>query len=55
MVVTGVNAMIGTDSSRIGFMTGVWDIVLPTGMPRYYSGIIDLTALLIMSGQYGIW
>jgi oligosaccharide reducing-end xylanase len=55
LVVTGVNAMIGSDSSRVQFMTGVWDFVLPTGMPRYYSGIIDLTALLIMSGQYQIW
>jgi len=55
VVVTGVNAMIGTDTSRFGFMNGVWDLVLPTGMPRYYSGIIDLTALLIMSGQYRIW
>jgi oligosaccharide reducing-end xylanase len=55
VVVTGVNAMIGTDSSRIEFMGGVWDFVLPTGMPRYYSGIIDMTALLIMSGQYRIW
>ena len=55
VVVTGVNAMIGTDSSRIGFMNGVWDLVLPTGMPRYYSGIMDMTALLIMSGQYRIW
>jgi oligosaccharide reducing-end xylanase len=55
LVVTGVSAMIGTDSSRMQYMSAVWDLVLPIGMPRYYSGIIDMTALLIMSGQYRVW
>lgn len=55
VVVTGVSAMIAMDTSRMQFMSAVWDLVLPTGMARYYSGILDLTALLIMSGQYRIW
>ena len=27
----------------------------PVGTARYYSGIIGLTALLMLSGQYHIW
>jgi oligosaccharide reducing-end xylanase len=55
VVVNGVTAMVATDSSRLQYMNAVWDLVLPTGMPRYYSGILDLTALLILSGQYRVW
>jgi hypothetical protein len=27
----------------------------PAGPARYYSGILQLTGLLILSGQYRIW
>ena len=36
-------------------MNAVWEMSTPTGPARYYSGILHLTALLILSGQYRVW
>ena len=32
----------------------VWNMATPTGPARYFSGLLHLTALLILSGQYRV-
>jgi len=51
----GVTAMIGTKVDRKDYVDAVWALPPPVGSSRYYSGIIGLTALLMLSGQYIIW
>ena len=51
----GVTAMIATNSTRASYVDEVWALPPPVGNSRYYSGIMGLTALLMLSGQYIIW
>jgi len=51
----GVTAMIATRIDRNSYVNDVWALPPPVGMGRYYSGILGLTALLMLSGQYTIW
>jgi oligosaccharide reducing-end xylanase len=53
--VNGVTGMIATDIARSDFVNAVWEIATPAGPARYYSGLLNLTALLILSGQYRVW
>lgn len=54
VAVNGVTAGIGTKIERSMYVEEVWDMPIPTGMARYYSGILYLTALLILGGQYQV-
>jgi oligosaccharide reducing-end xylanase len=45
----GISAMVASFGGKTDYMA------TPTGPARYYAGILDLTALLILSGQYVIW
>jgi oligosaccharide reducing-end xylanase len=52
----GVTAMIATKPlDRADYVAAVWALPPPVGMSRYYSGIMGLTAVLMLSGQYIIW
>ena len=52
----GVTAMIATKPlDRPEYVDAVWALPPPVGNSRYYSGILGLTALLMLSGQYIIW
>jgi oligosaccharide reducing-end xylanase len=52
----GVTAIIASKSfDRPKYVTNVWAVPPPVGSGRYYSGILGLTALLMLSGQYIIW
>jgi len=56
IAVNGVTAMIATKPlDRVDYITKAWDLGPPTGIPRYYAGILGLTSLLILSGQYQVW
>jgi oligosaccharide reducing-end xylanase len=55
IAVNGVTAMITAEVGRDPFVQQAWDLGPPTGIIRYYSGILGLTSLLILSGQYQIW
>jgi oligosaccharide reducing-end xylanase len=55
VVVNGVTAMVATRPDHTNYLNAVWDMATPIGPGRYYSGILDLTTLLILSGQYRIW
>ena len=51
----GISAMVARTGAKGAFLNAIFDMDTPTGPARYYSGILDLTALLILSGQYRIW
>jgi oligosaccharide reducing-end xylanase len=51
----GVTALIADELGRDPFIEEVWGLSTPVGQGRYYSGILGLTALLILSGQYRVW
>jgi oligosaccharide reducing-end xylanase len=51
----GISAMVASTGAKAAFLNAIFDMDTPTGPARYYSGILDLTALLILSGQYRIW
>ena len=48
----GVSAMISTHADRNAYVEDVWSMPIQTGPARYFSGLLHLTALLILSGQY---
>ena len=51
----GVTAMIATKLDRADYIVKAWELGPPTGIPRYYSGILGLTSVLILSGLYQVW
>ena len=54
VAVNGVTAMLGTNIDRSDYVNQVWSLPIPTLVPRYYQGVLYLTSLLILSGQYQI-
>ena len=50
----GPTAMISTHVNKKAYVTDVWNMSTPTGPARYFSGLLHLTALLILSGQYRV-
>lgn len=55
VAVNGATALIATSDQRVAFIDAAWNLPVPTGLPRYYNGILDLLALLILSGQYRVY
>lgn len=54
--VNGMTAMLATTvDQRHDFMQAVWDAKTPTGNPRYYQGIMQLFALLVLSGKMQVY
>jgi len=55
VVANGVTGMVASKAGKDAYINTVFDMATPTGPARYYAGILDLTALLILSGQYIVW
>jgi oligosaccharide reducing-end xylanase len=56
MSANGVLALVATADIRTEFVSEVWNMgPPPTGANRYYAGIMQLTALLILSGQMRVF
>ncbi|HWP04844.1 MAG TPA: glycosyl hydrolase family 8 [Polyangiaceae bacterium] len=51
VVVNGITASISKNADRKDYIQDVWDQPLVTGTNRYYSGILQLFAFLILSGK----
>ena len=51
----GALALISTNPHRTEFINAVWGIVLPTGIYRYYTGLMGLMSMLILSGQMQVY
>jgi len=48
-------ALVATTDIRTDFVNEVWNLVPPTGSSRYYAGILQMTALVIVSGQMRVY
>jgi len=51
VVVNGVTALISKNPDRKAYVQAVWDMPIRTGDNRYYTGILQLFALLALSGK----
>ena len=51
----GAIALISTSDHRDEFIKAVWDSPIPSGLYRYYTGLMELTSLLVLSGQMQIY
>ena len=51
----GALALISTNAHRTEFINAVWGISLPIGLYRYYTGLMGLTSMLILSGQMQVY
>ena len=51
----GAVAAIATRAERRGFVQAVWDLETPSGPARYYSGLLDLMALLVLGGRFQVY
>ena len=51
----GISALIATNSQAPAFVAAVWDLPIPTGLTRYYTGLIAMLALLVLGGQYQVY
>lgn len=47
----GAAALVATAPQRIPFVDAVWNMPVPAGLPRYYSGLLYLVSLLALGGQ----
>lgn len=51
----GMLALVATTGNRSDFVNEVWNLNTPTGSPRYYAGIMQLLALITLSGQMQVY
>jgi oligosaccharide reducing-end xylanase len=51
VAVNGITALRSSIAARHDFIQAVWDMQTPTGSARYYKGIVQLFALLVLSGK----
>ena len=49
-----VATIAGPDEYR-EFVQAVWDLPLTTGTPRYYSGLLHLLSLQVLSGRFRVY
>jgi oligosaccharide reducing-end xylanase len=51
IAMNGVSALTAAVSDRAAYVDAVWNLEIPIGIPRYYAGLLDLLALLVLGGQ----
>jgi oligosaccharide reducing-end xylanase len=51
----GVSALAATNADRSSYVSAVWNMDPPSGDGRYYTGILQMVALLILSGQFQVY
>lgn len=55
VVTNGVTGLIAKVEQRRAFIDAVWNLDLPTGQFRYFSGILQMMSLLILSGEFQVY
>ena len=55
IMVNGITALISTASRQSSFIQEVWDRDLPMGPGRYFTGIMQMMGLLILSGEFRVY
>jgi oligosaccharide reducing-end xylanase len=51
----GAAAAIATRMERRAFIQAVWDMPVPSGGARYYSGMMHLLSLLVLGGRFQVY
>jgi oligosaccharide reducing-end xylanase len=51
----GAVAAVATRVERAAFIQAVWDMETPSGPARYYAGMLDLLALLVLGGRFQVY
>lgn len=55
IVANGIAAVASTNADRSDYVNAVWGLEIPTGVSRYYAGILNLVGLLILGGQLQVY
>ncbi|AUX45326.1 cellulase [Sorangium cellulosum] len=55
IVMNGVTGLMATNADRAQYIEAAWAETLEVGQPRYYSGILNLLSLLVLSGQFRVY
>ena len=55
VAVNGATAVIATMDQRAAFIDATWNLPPAIYPPRYYTGLMHLLSLLILSGQYQVY
>lgn len=55
VAVNGCTALSSSSPNRKAFISAVWNAEIPTGAFRYYSGLMYLTSLLLLGGEFRVY
>jgi len=55
VAINGALAVAATRANRTDFANAVWTMPVPSASSRYYDGLLYLTSLLVLSGQYRVY
>jgi oligosaccharide reducing-end xylanase len=55
VVLNGMSALISTNPNRQAFVTAAWNQPLQTGEYRYYGGLLNVIALMVLGGQFRVY
>jgi oligosaccharide reducing-end xylanase len=55
VIANGIAALTSTNADRASYVSAVWNMDPPVGSGRYFSGILDMLGLLILSGQFQVY
>lgn len=55
VIANAVAAGASTNSDRLSYLSALWNMPVTTGSSRYFAGIMQLWALLILGGQFQIY
>jgi len=51
----GITGLIATIGKRSDFIQAVWDMDVPTGNARYFTGTMQMVGLLLLGGQFRVY
>lgn len=55
IAMNGAVAVLSTLPERTQFVQAVWDLTTTTGSVRYFPGMLELLALLVLSGRFQVY
>jgi oligosaccharide reducing-end xylanase len=55
VAVNGATALLTTSSERFDFINAAWNLSVPTGPARYYTGLLNVLSFLILSGRFRVY
>ena len=55
VAMNAVASLAADHPRRLEFVRALWERPVPTGQFRYYDGVLQMMALLHLSGQYRVW